>query len=182
MADRPDHDLADQMERDADHEQDRARWQKYQRDADACVARAERMRAAAAQLRQFDSALVVAPSPMADSDLADRLAAELDEYPCFMDLMEMQERVGPLADFLDAIGFDHDAELVRRMLFPTGTVADLRAERDEYRRQLDTLRNEVQALINLYPVSSDTVRWKLVTDTLPKVLRAAVGDPEEGRE
>jgi hypothetical protein len=67
-------------------------------------------------------------------------AAELDEYPTFMDLMEMQERLAPLADYLDALRFDHDAELVRRMLFPTGTVADLRAERDDLAARLNTAR------------------------------------------
>lgn len=118
-----------------------------------------------------------------DHDLADRLIAELDEYPTFMDLMEMQERLSPLADFLDALGFDHDAELVRRMLFPTGTVAELRAERDEYRRQLDTLLDAI----------GDTNRLRLIGDAglfgqghLHRIADAvdalaAVGDPEEGR-
>jgi hypothetical protein len=70
-------------------------------------------------------------------------AAELDEYPTFMDLMEMQERLAPLADYLDALGFDHDAELVRRMLFPTGTVADLRAERDDLAARLSALTDAI---------------------------------------
>jgi hypothetical protein len=73
-------------------------------------------------------------------------AAELDEYPTFMDLMEMQERLAPLADYLDALGFDHDAELVRRMLFPTGTVADLRAERDDLAARLSALTDAIDAL------------------------------------
>lgn len=112
------------------------------------------------------------------NDLADRLQAELDEYPTFMDLMEMQERLGPLADFLDALGFDHDAELVRRMLFPSGTVADLRATVREQAEQLDTLRNERVERIVLPPGHTVEDRLAAIRST-PNGALVNIGKPND---
>lgn len=57
-------------------------------------------------------------------------------------------------------------------------IGDLLAERDEYRRQLDTLRNAIEKLIPW----AESYRMHHVVMALRELLAlAAVGDPEEGR-
>lgn len=67
----------------------------------------------------------------------DQLIADLDEFPSFSEVQEMAERLGPLADYLDALGFDNDAELIRRIIDPQTTVGQLRAENFELRQRVE---------------------------------------------
>ena len=57
-------------------------------------------------------------------------------------------------------------------------MSGIATERDEYRRQLDTLRNAIEKLIPW----AESYRMHHVVIALRELLAlAAVGDPEEGR-
>lgn len=57
----------------------------------------------------------------------DQLLADFDEFPSFAEAHDMADRLGPLADYMDALGFDNDAELIRRIIDPQTTVGQLRS-------------------------------------------------------
>jgi hypothetical protein len=123
MADRPDHDLADALDRRATRK---------------------------AITRSYN---IVPPSGPEDDDL-DRAAA------------------ARLRQLTDEIADAVSAESVARAVAMSG----IAAERDEYRRQLDTLRNAIEKLIPW----AESYRMHHVVMALRELLAlAAVGDPED---
>lgn len=73
---------------------------------------------------------------------------------------------------------ERDADVSAGAVARTVAMSHIAAERDEYRRQLDTLRNAIEKLISW----AESYRMHHVVIALRELLAlAAVGDPEEGR-
>lgn len=153
MADRPDHDLADRLDSHADY---------FGEHSDAAFIVTDEttmlgdLRAAAARLRQL-------------TDENDRWQEEARQYAENADYW--RDRLNDHKASLAIQAFtapDEDEAVMMESL--VARIGDLLAERDEYRRQLDTLRNAIAA-------HEDCCG----TDFWPE-LQAAVGDPEEGRD
>ncbi len=160
MADRPDHDLAD---------------------------RPTEVLAELLHHRATQNAIVrsygIMPSSRPEDDDLDRAAA-----------VRLRQLTDENADYWRDRLNDHKASLAIQAFTAPGEdeavmmesliarIADLLAERDEYRRQLDTLRYEAKGLDWWTGGLADIpetlkIRLARVVDTL-----AAVGDPEEGRD
>ena len=65
-----------------------------------------------------------------------RLLEEQDDWPTFIEVSEMGDRLSPLADYLDALGFDNDAAIIRMIIEPPSNIRDLKQEIDRLRGQL----------------------------------------------
>lgn len=94
----------------------------------------------------------------------DRLNAELDEFPSFMEVHEMGDRLAPLADFLDALGFDNDAEIIRRIIDPQSTVAQLRDELRTAVARVEELEAAIAAHRDSGDERVDAILWAFVED------------------
>ena len=110
-----------------------------------------------------------------DHDLADRLDLVVDR--CLMHdtlAADLRAAAARLRQLTDEIADAVSAESVARAV----AMSHIAAERDEYRRQLDTLRNAIEKLMPW----AESYRMHHVVIALRELLAlAAVGDPAAGR-
>ena len=149
------------------------------------------LRVAAAGLRRYADVWLFPPSGPEDDDLDRAAAARLRQLTDENDRWQEEARqYAENADYWRDRLNDHKASLaIQAFTAPdedeavmmeslVARIGDLLAERDEYRRQLDTLRNAIEKLIPW----AESYRMHHVVMALRELLAlAAVGDPEEGR-
>lgn len=74
-----------------------------------------------------------------------RLLEEQDEWPTFLEVAEMGDRLSPLADYLDALGFDNDAAIIRMIIEPPSKIRDLKNQLQKAQEELEWEREAHKA-------------------------------------